>query len=177
MERPNPQGAAGQLQLPRNGRQTPRPGEPKGLGLWPCYTRHRTRSAGLGTGYLARGHHTQRSPWTWMGGWVGGRGRAAVETPGNPDKTCRNQTPPCPNHCPAGALVPSPNTGGPGAAARVLPKNCNCLRQPPGREHGTGRKSSSKRSREQRTGRVGLLCHASTGAASSRDQVDAALSR
>ena len=35
MVKPNPQGAAGQLELPRNGRQTPRPGEPKGLGLWP----------------------------------------------------------------------------------------------------------------------------------------------
>ena len=26
-----------QAEISGNGRQTPRPGEPKGLGLWPCY--------------------------------------------------------------------------------------------------------------------------------------------
>ena len=26
-----------QAEISGNGRQTPKPGEPKGLGLWPCY--------------------------------------------------------------------------------------------------------------------------------------------
>ena len=140
---------------------------------------HKVRAEPLDTGSglqvlrlvrLARGHHTHRSPWAWEGGGVPMKNQEILT------KRAETQIPPCPNHCPAGALVPSPNTGGPGAAAHALPKNCNCLRQPPGREHGTGRRTSSKRSREQHTGRVGLLCHASTGA-NSRNQVDAARSQ
>ena len=40
-----------QAEISGNGRQTPRPGEPKGLGLWPCYTGESMADEGVDIGH------------------------------------------------------------------------------------------------------------------------------